>query len=494
VYHVSLRAGVIDSFDAESLRAGSDAAPTHSHFRNALSGIRTRSVLLWNAFALCGKLTLALSFVLTPRPPEDSLLPFFGLGGPRPEVFPIIIPQSAKDWNAEFSLRSRGVRNNVRKAVTPAHKSARNSTSRRAAFYALIVLALAVVTFVCAPATRATDNARAATTTNPPAAPKKVIIDTDPGTDDALAILLALNSPELDVRALTVVPGNVTAQQGLENALKLASLTNRCDIPVAGGAQHPLFQKLITAELWHGANGLANVELPASKCKADPRFGPDLIIQMIHESPHEITLVPVGPLTNIALALLKDPSIVPLVKEVVIMGGSISGGNVNAAAEANIYNDPEAAQIVFHAGWRLTMVGLDVGDKTLYDQAHLDQLSKTHGPENDFAVKVLTFLLVQEAKYGAGGGSPMYDPLAVGTAVDPSIVSTQAMHVDVESRGEFTRGETVANRRNAVERNVLHGDRYIIEGIDHVEPNVQVCTGVNADKFLQLLNSRLAGK
>ncbi|MGC1832004.1 MAG: nucleoside hydrolase [Candidatus Acidiferrales bacterium] len=325
-------------------------------------------------------------------------------------------------------------------------------------------------------------------------APKKVIIDTDPGTDDALAILLALNSPELDVRALTVVPGNVTARQGLENALKLASLTNRCDIPVAGGAQHPLFQKLITAEPWHGANGLANVELPASNCKADPRFGPDLIIQMVHESPHEITLVPVGPLTNIALAVLKDPSIVPLVKEVVIMGGSISGGNVNAAAEANIYNDPEAAQIVFQAGWRLTMVGLDVGNQTLYDQAHLNELSKTHGPENDFAVKVLTFLIGQEAKYGAGGGSPMYDPLAVGTAVDPAIVTTEAMHVDVETRGEFTRGETVANRHNTVERNVLHGDRYIIEGVDHVTPNVQVCTGVNAEKFLQLLNARLAGK
>lgn len=425
--------------------------------------------------------------MLTPREPKDSLLPFFGLGGPRPEVIPIISPQFAKCSDAKFSPRSRGVSKEARVAT-------RSSESRSAAFSVFVTIVLAVAAFLGTPATRADENARSAAGATPPAAPKKVIIDTDPGTDDAIAILLALNSPELDVRALTVVPGNVTAQQGLENALKLASLTNRCDIPVAGGAQHPLFQKLITAELWHGANGLANVDLPASKCKADPRFGPDLIIQMIHESPHEITLVPVGPLTNIALALLKDPSIVPLVKEVVIMGGSISGGNVNAAAEANIYNDPEAAQIVFHAGWRLTMVGLDVGDKTLYDQAHLDQLAKTHGPENDFIVKVLTFLLGQEAKYGAGGGSPMYDPLAVGTAVDPSIVVTQAMHVDVESRGEFTRGETVANRHNAVERNVLHGDRYIIEGVDHVEPNVQVCTGVNAEKFLQLLNSRLAGK
>jgi len=432
--------------------------------------------------------------VLTPRGPKDSLLPFCGLGGPCPEVIPIITPQSVNCGSAEVPLRSRGARKGVRKAAALAGISARNASWRSAMSVACVALGLGFITLAVAPLTHANENARALATANAPAAPKKVIIDTDPGTDDALAILLALNSPELDVRALTVVPGNVTAQQGLENALKLVSLTNRCDVHVAGGAQHPLFQKLITAELWHGANGLANVELPPSKCKADPRFGPDLIIQMIHESPHEITLVPVGPLTNIALALLKDPSIVPLVKEVVIMGGSISGGNVNAAAEANIYNDPEAAQIVFHAGWRLTMVGLDVGDKTLYDQAHLDQLSKTHGPENDFAVKVLTFLLGQEAKYGAGGGSPMYDPLAVGTAIDPSIVSTQPMHVDVESRGEFTRGETVANRRNAVERNVLHGDRYVIEGIDHVDPNVQVCTGVNAEKFLQLLNSRLAGK
>jgi purine nucleosidase len=185
------------------------------------------------------------------------------------------------------------------------------------------------------------------------AAAKKIIFDTDPGTDDALALMLALNSPELDVRAITVVPGNVTASQGLENALRMVSLANRCDIPVAAGAQHPLFQKLVTAEFWHGKNGLGNVELPASKCKVDSRFGPDLIIQLIHAAPHEITLVPVGPLTNIALAVEKDPSIVPLVKDVILMGGSIKGGNVNAAAEANIYNDPEAAQVIFKAGWPL---------------------------------------------------------------------------------------------------------------------------------------------
>jgi inosine-uridine nucleoside N-ribohydrolase len=322
---------------------------------------------------------------------------------------------------------------------------------------------------------------------------KKIIFDTDPGSDDALALMLALTSPELDVRAITVVPGNVTAAQGLENALRMVSLANRCDIPVAGGAQHPLFQKLITAEFWHGKNGLANVELPASKCKVDARFGPDLIIQLVHAAPHEITLVPIGPLTNIALAVEKDPTIVPLVKEVILMGGSITGGNVNAAAEANIYNDPEAAQVVFQAGWPLTMVGLDVGDKALFSQKYLDQLSQTHGPMNDFTVSVTRYLVNLAAQFGVAG-TPMYDPLAVGVAIDATLVKAPEMHVDVETRGEFTRGETVANRRGYVERNVLHGDRYVIEGADKVVPNARVCTDVDADRFLQLFVSRIQGK
>ena len=327
----------------------------------------------------------------------------------------------------------------------------------------------------------------------PASASKKVIFDTDPGTDDALALMLALNSPELDVRAITVVPGNVTAEMGLENALRMVSLANRCDIPVAAGARHPLFQKLVTAEFWHGKNGLGNVELPASKCKVDARFGPDLIIQLVHASPHEITLVPVGPLTNIALAVEKDPSIVPLVKEVILMGGSITGGNVNAAAEANIYNDPEAAQIVFQAGWPLTMVGLEVGDKALFTGKYLDELKKTHGPLNDFIVSVAGFMVNLSASFGSPG-SPMYDPSAVAVAVDATLVRVQEMHVDVETRGEFTRGETVGNRHGGVERNVLSGDRYVIEGVDKVIPNAKVCVDVDADRLLQLFVSRIRGK
>ena len=324
-------------------------------------------------------------------------------------------------------------------------------------------------------------------------ASKKIILDTDPGTDDAMAMMLALHSPELDLRAITVVAGNVTTAQGLDNAMRMVSLANRCDIPVAAGAVHPLLQRLITAEFWHGKNGLANIELPPSKCKPSERFAPDLIIQMVHASPQAITLVPVGPLTNIALAVLKDPSIVPLVKEVVLMGGSISGGNVNAAAEANIYNDPEAAQIVFQAGWPLTMVGLDVGDKTLLSKKYLAQLGQTHGPVNDFIYRVAKYLIDLSAQFNSPG-TPMYDPLAVGVAIDSGLVKAPEMHVDIETRGEFTRGETVANRHGYVERNVLHGDRYVIEGLDRVIPNAKVCVDVEAERFLQLFVSRLRGR
>jgi purine nucleosidase len=324
-------------------------------------------------------------------------------------------------------------------------------------------------------------------------AQRRVIIDTDPGTDDAMAIILALNSPEFKVEALTVVPGNVNAHQGLENALKIVSLAGRCDVVVAGGAQHPLNRKLITAQFWHGKNGLANVELPTSKCKADPRFGPDLIVEMVHRYPHEITLIPVGPLTNIALAVSKDPSIAFLVKDIVIMGGSISGGNVNGAAEANIYNDPEAAQIVFNAGWMVTMVGSDVGERTLITRKYLAELRSSHGPQNDFIAKIADFYLTRSEKSGYSGAA-MYDPLAVGIALDPTLGTLKEMHVDVETKGEFTRGETVANRMGSNENNVLHGDHYEIEGVIDLKPNARVCLASDADRFLQMFVSRVKGK
>jgi inosine-uridine nucleoside N-ribohydrolase len=153
--------------------------------------------------------------------------------------------------------------------------------------------------------------------------------------------------------------------------------------------------------------------------------------------------------------------------------------------------------LVFQAGWPLTMVGLDVGDKTLLTRKHLQQLGKTHGPESDFIYGVAKYLIELSEKFG-DTGTPMYDPLAVGVAIDPSIVKAPPMHVDVETVGVYTRGETVANRRGAVERNVLHkfpdGERYVIEGLDKVEPNAKVCTEVNAEQFLNLFVTRIQGK
>jgi len=250
---------------------------------------------------------------------------------------------------------------------------------------------------------------------------------------------------------------------------------------------------LITAQYWHGKNGLADVELPPSNCTADLRFGPDLIIETVHKYPHEVTLIPVGPLTNIALAVSKDPSIVGLVKDIVIMGGSISGGNVNGAAEANIYNDPEAASIVFNAGWMVTMIGSDVGERTIFTRTHLAALQSQHGPESDFVAKLADFYLTRSEKSGYQGAA-MYDPLAVGTVIDPPLVTLKDMHVDVETKGEFTRGETVANRMGYNENNVLHGDHYEIDGLTPLKPNARVCLASNADRFLTLFISRLKGK
>jgi len=326
------------------------------------------------------------------------------------------------------------------------------------------------------------------------ASPVPIILDTDPGVDDAMAILLALNSPAIDLKAITVVPGNVTAKQGLANALQIVSLADKCEIPVAGGAQRYLSPKFITGEFFHGQkNGIANIDLPPAKCKADPRFAADLIVEMIHKYPHQITLVPVGPETNIALAVMRDPSIVPLVKRVVAMAGSLTGGNTNAVAEMNVFYDPEAAQIVFNAGWPITMVDVLVGEESALTKEDIDELATTHGPQNDFAVQLLRFRYHGSDK-SPHPGAVLFDPLAVAVAIDPNIIQTQDMHVDIETKGEFTRGETVANRTGTLENDVWNGDRYAAVGLEHVQPNVSVSMGVNAERFRHLMVSTLAGK
>jgi purine nucleosidase len=321
---------------------------------------------------------------------------------------------------------------------------------------------------------------------------ERVIIDTDPGTDDALAILLALRSPELRVEALTVVAGNVTAPVGLDNALKVVSLAGRCDLPVAEGAQRPLHTKLNIEPFWNGPNGLGGAELPPARCKADPRFGPDVIIELVHKYPHEITLIGVGPETNLALAILKDPTIVPLVKGVVLMAGSISGGNVNGAAEFNVYCDPDAADLVFRAGWPVTMVGLDVTEITLISSAQVAEIERSGGAEAKFVAAVARFQVGLYQGTGFGGGA-IHDALAVGVAIDPSFVKLRAMRIDVETEGRIARGETVANRLGTVDRAVDKGDHLETVGLDEVKPNAQVAVGIDSERFLKFFVARLSG-
>jgi inosine-uridine nucleoside N-ribohydrolase len=266
---------------------------------------------------------------------------------------------------------------------------------------------------------------------------------------------------------------------------------NRCDIPVAKGAEHPLLQRLVTGTYWNGANGLGGAETPASKCQGDHRFGPDLIIDLVHKYPNELTIIPIGPLTNVALAVRKDPSIVPLVKGVVLMGGSISGGNVNGAAEYNIYQDPEAASIVFNAGWPITMVGLDVTEKAAILPADAKKLDEKAGPVSRFAAAVARY---QISIGEAAGGGAVHDALAVGAVVDPTLLQTKFLRVDVETGGEFARGETVANRFGTVEKNVPAGDHWDTVGLTKIQPNVHVGVDVDGRRFIDMLVTRLSNK
>jgi purine nucleosidase len=233
--------------------------------------------------------------------------------------------------------------------------------------------------------------------------------------------------------------------------------------------------------------------LPPSNCKADSRFGPDLIIELVHKYPHEITLIPIGPETNIALAVRKDPSIVPLVKNVVLMGGSISGGNITAAAEFNVYCDPEAADVVFNAGWPITMVGLDVTEVTLINQSQVAELERNAGPQAKFAAAISRFQIGLYQGSDFKGGA-IHDALAVGAAIDPSFLKTQAMRVDVETAGRFARGQTVANRHGTVDKIEIRNGLAQTVGEHPVLPNVNVAVGIDSDRFLKFLVSRLQAK
>jgi len=327
-----------------------------------------------------------------------------------------------------------------------------------------------------------------------PAVVHRVIIDTDPGVDDALAILLALRSPELKVEAITPVAGNVTLDFTLPNALRLVEIAGRTDVPVAAGASHPLVRNLITASYVHGNNGLAGVDFPAPKIKAVAETATEIIRRIVRANPGEITIVAVGPLTNVATALRADPELAGMLRSIVIMGGSLSGGNVTPAAEFNLYADPEAARIVFDAGVPLTMVGLDVTRKVLFTPEHLKVLEAGKTPSSQAAARIMGATIQNLNRGPHPMLEAMHDPLTVAYLIDPEILSLRDYYVEVETQGEFTAGETVGYSYAPARRSESLSTASPAPSSPAEEPfrpNAKVAVGVDPERFFRLLLGRL---
>jgi purine nucleosidase len=299
---------------------------------------------------------------------------------------------------------------------------------------------------------------------------QRLILDVDTGIDDALAILYALNRPGIKLEAITTTHGNIDVASATRNSLQVLELAGRPDVPVYQGASRSLARPYTKkGSRVHGENGLGNVTLPAPAGMAEEEHAVDFLIRMARENPGQITLVPTGPLTNVALMCLQAPDAPRLFREIVIMGGAVlHPGNVNALAEANIWNDPEAARLVFHSGARIKLVGLDVTMQTLFTPAMMAEIGALGDAAAASVVCMSEYYLGAYREFYPGiGGCALHDPLAVAVAEDPSLVRTQPMFVDVECTGELTRGLTFADRRK----------------VAGIVPNMDVCLEVDAERF-----------
>ncbi|HEY7582672.1 MAG TPA: nucleoside hydrolase [Acidimicrobiia bacterium] len=273
-----------------------------------------------------------------------------------------------------------------------------------------------------------------------------LLIDCDPGHDDAIALLLALASPELEVLGVTTVAGNVGLDKTTPNALRVLELAERTDVSVAAGFARPLYRPLQIAANVHGESGLDGPMLPVPRTAPVDVHAVDFLAEKISASDEPVTLVPVGPLTNIAVLLNSYPDLGSQIARIVLMGGAIATGNVTPAAEFNIYVDPEAAHRVFHSGLPITMMGLDVTHKALLDAEHADQLRGT-GRVGKFVAELLDFFLVNHPRhYASRGGVPIHDALAVAHLIWPDLVETVDCHVTVETQSDLCRGRTVVDR------------------------------------------------
>jgi inosine-uridine nucleoside N-ribohydrolase len=307
------------------------------------------------------------------------------------------------------------------------------------------------------------------------AKPTPIILDVDPGHDDAVAIMLACGAPGLELLAVTTVAGNAPLEKTTNNALRVLSLIGRPEVPVGAGASAPLVRPLRTAEDIHGESGLEGTEIPDPSFEPDKRGAVELMVDAVRGSSGPVTLVPVGPLTNVALFLREHPELKERVARISLMGGSIGLGNTTPAAEFNVYVDPEAAREVFECGLPVTMIGLDVTHRAGAGPAQRERL-RSLGQHGGVVAELLEFFAATYERVYGFDAPPLHDPVAVAAVLEPALLETRPMRVDVECESELTRGETVC-------------DFY---GVTGRPPNAEVGVELDREGFFDLLYRSLA--
>lgn len=305
---------------------------------------------------------------------------------------------------------------------------------------------------------------------------RPIILDTDPGQDDAVAILVALASPEVEVVAITTVAGNVPQPLVTENALAMCELAGRGDVPVHRGADAPLERELYTAEYVHGPSGIDGAELPSVTTEPADGHAVDVIVATCLEATEPVTICPVGPLTNLATAIAKEPAVVGAIREVALMGGGFfAGGNTTPVAEFNIFVDPHAASIVLNSGVPITMFPLDVTHQAIVLPEDIKRIRDLGTPVGDAVAGMLEYYERHDLeKYGTAG-APLHDPCVIAYLIDKTLFGGKPCRVDIETESELTMGQTVV-------------DWWGVTGQD---PNAVVMNSVDRDAFMDLIIDRL---
>jgi len=305
---------------------------------------------------------------------------------------------------------------------------------------------------------------------------EKVIFDTDPGIDDALALLLLAASPEVELLAITVTHGNTSQEKCLRNALQLVELAGIADVPVIPGASEPLVKELSVAEETHGDGGLGYAVLPPSKVEPSPVLAHDLIIEEVEKNPNQVTLLCVGPMTNVAPALLKKPAIASKIKRIISMGGAIHyPGNATPQSEYNVYCDPEAFDIVIRSGIDFTLVPLDVTYKCIFTKEHLVRIDKARDEIKKFVTDSTRFYMEFHASHQDIHGCAINDPLAAALLIDSTLVEYRDYYVKIELQSPDSKAKTIADHYGALKE----------------APNAKVAMEVDVERFMNLFITRM---